>query len=170
MKMALTACLGTGLMLALASPSFAAGITPPEYSFSIYGPGNLIKNGGQAAWSCSWNFKMESGASTGGNPPRTSSGTMTGGTAPAPSQCSVMSISPTTWTIKSSTSTGGTGVFHGLRFKQGSTTFCYTFGEVPFEVQNNGDAPSIFRFSYPQIGQCTFAAEMNTAADLNVVP
>lgn len=171
MKMALTACLGAGLMLALASPSFAAsGISPPNYDFSIYGPGNLIKNGGQASWACAWNFKMESGSSSGGNPPRASSGTMTGGTAPAPSACSVMSIEPTTWSITSSSSSGGSGVFHGLRFKQGNTTFCSTSGNVPFTVTNNGDAPSVFTFNYPTIGQCTFAAEMNTAADLNVVP
>ena len=138
MKMALTACLGACLTFALASPSFADGIAPPNYSFSIYGPGNLIKNGGQESWACAWNFKMESGPATGTNPPNASSGTMTGGTGPAPSACSGLSISPTTWEITSADADGGEGRFHGLRFKEGFSAFCFTNANVRFTAKVAG--------------------------------
>ena len=171
MKMDFITRVGIGFVagLFLSGPAFATGIAPPNYAFLINGPGNLIKNGGQAIWACSWNFKMQSGASIGGNPPQASGGTMTGGTAPGGTNCSVMTIEPTTWSITSSNGTGGSGVFHGLSFLQSGSTFCSTYSDVPFTITNNGDAPSTFTFNYPTIGQCTFAANMNTAADLNVV-
>ncbi|GAA5063600.1 hypothetical protein GCM10023208_34750 [Erythrobacter westpacificensis] len=170
MKMALTACLGACLTFALASPSFADGIVPPNYSFSIYGPGNLVKNGGQESWACAWNFKMVSGPATGTNPPNASSGSVTGGSAPAPSACSDITISPTTWEIISVDGDGGEGRFIGLRIKEGLSTFCWTNGWVPFTIENHGDAPTVFTLTGADIGpDCKFSASLNTAADLNVV-
>lgn len=147
----------------------AAGIAPPDTPFFLSGGGNLVKNGNNG-WVCNWIFQLQTDPSAGGFPPRASGGTIAGGSATG-TNCSVMSMDPTTFSITSSNSSGGSGVFHGLRFKQGTTTFCSTSGNVPFTYLNNGSNPSSVQFNNASIGSgCVYIADLKTGLDLNVVP
>jgi len=169
MKASCSSGIAALIVLTLASPALSAGIAPPDYSFIIVGGGNLVKNGNDG-WSCLWNFKMTSGPSVGGTPPRAAGGTMPGGTAGVDT-CTQMTVAPSTYSITSSTATGGTGVFHGLTFRRNGVNFCSTTNNVPFQYLNNGDSPSDVFFDSAAIGtNCIFAAALKTAADLNVVP
>jgi hypothetical protein len=165
MKKSLITWMGA---LALSSSAFAAGIAPPNSSFSLTGGGNLVKNGNNG-WVCAWTFNGQTGLSVGGSPPRAAGGTMTGGTASG--VCSVMTVAPSTFSITSSDANGGAGVFHGLNFKESGFTFCSTTGDVPFHFFNNGTGTSDVFFDSASIGfNCVFAADLKTVPDLNVVP
>jgi len=155
--------------LVLSSSAFAVGISPPNYAFMLVGGGNLVKNGNNG-WVCTWTFNTTTGASVGGTPPRATGGTMSGGTATG-TNCSIMTVDPSTFSITSSDANGGAGVFHGLNFKQSGAIFCSTPSDVPFQYINNGTGPSEVYFNSASIGSnCVFAADLKTATDLNVVP
>jgi hypothetical protein len=154
--------------LALTGNAFSAGISPPSYSFMLTGAGNLVKNGNNG-WNCTWTFNVQTGSSVGGTPPRAAGGTMSGGTASGVN-CSVMTMDASTFSITSSDSNGGSGVFHGLTFRESGSTFCSTTSDVPFQYINNGAAPSEAFFNSASIGSgCVFVADLKTATDLNVV-
>jgi len=166
MKSVFFACIAVIAMALSPCSASAAGIAPPDYNFLLTGNGNLI-NGG-SSWACQWTFNVKSGPDAGGG--KAAGGTMSGGSATAGTGCSVMTMAASTWSITSSTATGGTGVFHGLSFYQSGIPYCSTTSDVAFTVTNNGAAPSTFVLNYPTIGTCTMVASLNTASNLDVVP
>ncbi|MET1756481.1 hypothetical protein ABVV53_13640 [Novosphingobium sp. RD2P27] len=157
MKMALTACLGAGLMLALASPSFAASVSPTSYPFTLKGGGNLTQ-GGNVIWPCGWTLQAQTTSSSGG--------TISGGTGDTNPNCNQLSVGSTTWSVTSATA----GVLHGLSIN-GPNIFCSTSANVPFTIMKSGNqATSFFFNSVNFAGNCNFNANLNTGAALTVNP
>jgi len=67
----------------------------PGYTFMLTGGGNLVKNGNNG-WVCTLTFIQRRARQSGGVPPRPAGGTMSGGTATG-TNCSVMTIDPSTF-------------------------------------------------------------------------
>jgi hypothetical protein len=160
MKMALISRVGLGLAasLVLSASSFAANIAPTSYDFTLKGGGNLSKPSN--IWPCGWTFKMKSTSSTGG--------TMSGGVGDTNSNCSWMTVQPSTWNITSAT----TGVFHGLEFRQQGLIFCATSEDVPFTIMKTGNDVTSFFFNSANLPgtTCYYNANLNTGAALTVTP
>jgi hypothetical protein len=157
MKMALTACLGAGLMLALASPTFAASVSPTSYPFTLKGGGNLNKSP-NIIWACGWTLQGTTTSSSGG--------TISGGVGDTNPNCGQLSVASTTWSVTSATS----GVFHGLRITGGGLV-CSTSANVPFTILKSGNNVTSFFFDSVSFGSgCYYNANLNTGAALTVTP
>lgn len=171
MKMALTACVCALIGFANISPASAAGITPPGAPFTLFGQGSVVQ-GGNNGYICQMTVFGITGPSVGGNPPRASGGNISGAVASSPfGNCDQVSLDPTTFRITGTTPSGGRGVFEGMTFRVGGSTFCSTSADVEFELFNNNTGRSRMQvFTEPLGGNCTFTATFDTIPDLDIVP
>jgi hypothetical protein len=163
--------LALGIALLWNNPAHAtAGISPPATPFIGSGGGNIVN--GTEIWACQWNWTMQSGPSIGGSPARATGGTMSSGVGTINPNCSWLTVDASTFSITSSSATGGNGVFHGLRIRKNGVIYCTTTSNVPFQYLNNinGTTDSGFFFNSVTVGQCNWNALLKTAPDLNVVP
>jgi len=148
-------------------------IGTPGTIFAATGGMTLVRNDfqGQTIWACKMSIDAKTGPSIGDSPARAKTGIINAGTMANVGNCPQLTLDPTTFTINSANSSGGTGVMNGMTFRVNGYWFCNTTAAVPFTWVNNGAGGSNIQFSSAPIsGTCLMSADLATCPNIDAKP
>lgn len=169
MKRLALICIGTLSAAGIAAPALAQHVTPANTQFQGIGAAKLTK--GPTVLNCTLTLNARTGADLGGaHANHAAGGTISGGTNAGPGNCPLLTVDASTFSITSSTATGGGGNINGLVVRLSGTPICSTTASLPFTVVNNGASASTIKFNSAIAPDCHVVADLNTTPDINVVP